>query len=101
MSNQIEEEITIKRAVAKASIKSFALGNSGNNGIGVPVDERPAVINTYKNPIEGDLQTPAKDYSEVKNKIVFQCPVPQGAKDFRDGVKRSLRRNADVVVTTN
>ncbi len=37
MSNEIEEEITIKRAVAIASIKSFALGNSGNNGIGVPV----------------------------------------------------------------
>lgn len=61
-------------------------------------DERPAVINTYENPIEGDLQTPAKDHSEVKNKIVCQCPVPQGAKDFRDGVKRSLRRNADVIL---
>ena len=61
-------------------------------------DERPAVINTYENPIEGDLQTPAKDYSEVKNKIVCQCPVPQGAKDFRDGVKRSLRRNADIIL---
>lgn len=61
-------------------------------------DERPAVINTYENPIEGDLQNPAKEFSKVKNKIVCQCPVPQGATDFRDGVKRSLRRNADIIL---
>ncbi|MEG3764897.1 ATPase, T2SS/T4P/T4SS family [Alteromonas sp. 14N.309.X.WAT.G.H12] len=61
-------------------------------------DERPAVINTYENPIEGDLQTPAKEYSEVGNKVVCQCPVPQGAADFKDGVKRSLRRNADIIL---
>ncbi|OUV23009.1 MAG: hypothetical protein CBC55_02905 [Gammaproteobacteria bacterium TMED95] len=37
MSNEIDEEVTIKRAVAIASQKSFVLGNSGNNGIGIPV----------------------------------------------------------------
>jgi Tfp pilus assembly pilus retraction ATPase PilT len=61
-------------------------------------DKRPAVIGTYENPIEGDLQSPAKYKSKYNNKIVSQCPVPIGAKTFAEAIQRSLRRNLDIIL---
>ena len=61
-------------------------------------DPRHAIINTYENPIEGDLQTPYKTKAKHKNKIVAQCPVPLGAKTFREAIQRSLRRNTDIIL---
>ena len=37
MSDEIEVEVIAKRAVSIASKQSFALGNSGNNNIGIPI----------------------------------------------------------------
>lgn len=61
-------------------------------------DPRHAFINTYENPIEGDLMSVARK-NNIQNKAVFQCPVPLGVKTFNAGIEQSLRRNADIILT--
>jgi Tfp pilus assembly pilus retraction ATPase PilT len=61
-------------------------------------DPRSAFIDTYEKPIEGDLRAIARK-SKLMNKSVRQCPVPQGASGFLQGIEHSLRKNTDIVLT--
>lgn len=60
-------------------------------------DERPAFIDTFESPMEGDLMGLAKK-SIHKNKSVNQCPVPDGLPSFSKGVEGALRRNTDIIL---
>jgi defect-in-organelle-trafficking protein DotB len=61
-------------------------------------DPRHAFIDTYENPIEGDLRRIAR-ISKFMNKSVRQCPVPQGTTSFSGGIEHSLRKNTDIILT--
>ena len=60
-------------------------------------DERHAFIDTYENPIEGDLENLVIEHS-IENKSVRQCPSPQGVKTFSEGIENSLRKNSDIIL---
>lgn len=60
-------------------------------------DERPALIDTFESPIEGELMPLARKASH-KNKVVNQCPVPDGLPSFKSGVEEALRRNTDIII---
>jgi defect-in-organelle-trafficking protein DotB len=60
-------------------------------------DKRPALIDTFENPIEGDLMGLARK-ADHQNKLVNQCPIPDGLTTFTVGVEEALRRNTDIIV---
>lgn len=60
-------------------------------------DPRHAFIDTYENPVEGDLEVLVPTYN-ITNKVVRQCPSPQGASTFLEGIEFSLRKNTDIIL---
>lgn len=59
--------------------------------------KRGAFINTFENPIEGDLRRVARE-NKIHNKVVSQCPVPIGVASYLEAIDVSLRRNTDIIV---
>lgn len=59
--------------------------------------KRGAFINTFENPIEGDLRRVARE-NKIHNKVVSQCPVPIGVSSYLEAIDVSLRRNTDIIV---
>ena len=60
-------------------------------------DPRHAFIDTYENPIEGDLEGLVKTH-KITNKVVRQCPSPEGVSTFVEGIEFSLRKNTDIIL---
>jgi Tfp pilus assembly pilus retraction ATPase PilT len=60
--------------------------------------ERSVFIDTYENPIEGDLLKVCIEHG-ITNKVVRQCPVPAGVKTYSKGIEQSLRKNTDIILT--
>ena len=59
--------------------------------------KRHAFIDTYENPIEGNLRDVVKK-NNIQNKSVRQCPVPLGVKTYTSAIHQSLRRNTDIIL---
>lgn len=61
-------------------------------------ENKHAFINTYENPVEGNLRNVAIK-NKVSNTLISQCPItPNGINSYSLGLEKSLRRNADIIV---
>jgi len=59
--------------------------------------QRPAFIDTFENPIEGNLKKVAMKCENFQV-VVNQCPVPIGVKSFSGAIPEILRRNTDITL---